>query len=554
MSHADFVHLRTHSAYSLSEGAIKADKIAALARQTGMPAAAITDSGNLFGALEFSQACSAKGIQPVIGCQLALTREDNSRLPPDAIVLLAQDAIGLANLHRLSSLGFLETDPALKPQICLDTLAAHSAGLILLTGGASGPIFRLMADGQKREAEQLLARLVENFPDRVAMELHRHGTDQQRAIEPGLIVLADSANIPLVATNDCYFARPEMHEAHDALLCIAEGRPLSDPDRRRVSPEQWFKPASEMRVLFADLPEACENTLAIARRCAIMAEARKPLLPVCPKIRPGMSEEETIRAMAREGLALRLEAMEADAATRTRYSQRLEYELDVIGKMGFSGYFLIVADFIQWAKAEGIPVGPGRGSGAGSVAAWALTITDLDPIRFNLLFERFLNPERISMPDFDIDFCQEGRDRVIEYVRREYGADRVAQIITFGKLQARAAVRDVGRVLGLPFGQVNKIAELIPNNPARPVTLKEAIAGEPRLQQMRDEDESVRRLMEIALQIEGLYRHASTHAAGLVIGDRPLIELVPLYRDPRSDLLVTQVLDEVCGAGWAGEV
>ncbi len=540
MPTADFVHLRTHSAYSLSEGAIKADKIPALARDAGMPAAAITDTGNLFGALEFSHACAAKGVQPIIGCQLALTREDNPRLPPDSLVALAQSSTGLSNLQRLSSLSFLETDPTLKPQIPLTTLTAHSDGLILLTSGSSGPLDRLLAEGQQQEASRLLARVAEAFPDRIAVELHRHGLDTQRATEPGLIALADAAAIPLVATNDCYFARPEMFEAHAALLCIAEGKLLSDPDRRHVSPEQWFKPAPDMRLLFADLPEACDNTLAIARRCAVMAESRKPLLPVCPKIRPGMSEEETVRAMAREGLAQRPDAMNADAEARARYTARLDYELDVICKMGFAGYFLIVADFIQWSKSQGIPVGPGRGSGAGSVAAWALTITDLDPIRFNLLFERFLNPERVSMPDFDIDFCQEGRDRVIDYVRNEYGADRVAQIITFGKLQARAAVRDVGRVLGLPFGQVNKIAELIPNNPAHPVTLQQAIDGEPRLHQMRDDDESVRRLLEIALQLEGLYRHASTHAAGVVIGDRPLIELVPLYRDPRSDFLVTQ--------------
>jgi DNA polymerase-3 subunit alpha len=540
MPHADFVHLRVHSAYSLSEGAIKADKIPALAREANMPAVAITDTANLFGALEFSQACAGKGIQPIIGCQIALARGDNPRLPPDPIVLLAQNAIGLANLQRLSSRGFLDTDPGLKPQLSIDAIAEHAAGLILLTGGATGPFARLLGEGQKSEAERLLARLAEAFPDRIAMELHRHNLQSERAIEPGLIALADGAGVPLVATNDCYFPTPDMYEAHDALLAIAEGRLLSERDRRRVSPEHWFKPAPDMRVLFADLPEACDNTIAIARRCAVMMETRKPLLPVSPKVREGSTEEETVRAMAIEGLDSRMDAMSADEATRARYRERLDYELGVICTMGFPGYFLIVADFIQWAKAQGIPVGPGRGSGAGSVAAWSLTITDLDPIRFDLLFERFLNPERVSMPDFDIDFCQEGRDAVIDYVRREYGADRVAQIITFGKLQARAAVRDVGRVLGLPFGQVNKVAELIPNNPAHPVNLQEAIAGEPRLRMMRDEDEGVGRLLEIALQIEGLYRHASTHAAGVVIGDRPLIELVPLYRDPRSDYLVTQ--------------
>jgi DNA polymerase-3 subunit alpha len=540
MPHADFVHLRTHSAYSLSEGAIKVDRLPALARAAMMPAVAITDTANLFGALEFSQYCTGKGIQPIIGCQLGLARADNPRLNPDPIVLLAKDAEGLANLQRLSSLGFLEGDPGQKSQLAFERIAQHAAGLIMLTGGTTGPIARLLSDGQRAEADRLLARFAEAFPGRTVVELHRHGLDIERAIEPGLIALADAHSLPLVATNDCFFATQSMFEAHDALLCIAEGRTLAEPDRRHVTPEHWFKPADAMRALFHDLPEACDNTLAIARSCAVMMETRKPLLPVCPKVREGATEEETVRAMAIEGLDRRMDAIAADAATRARYRERLDYELGVIASMGFAGYFLIVADFIQWSKAQGIPVGPGRGSGAGSVAAWALTITDLDPLRFGLLFERFLNPERVSMPDFDIDFCQEGRDQVIDYVRNEYGADRVAQIITFGKLQARAAVRDVGRVLGLPFGQVNKVAELIPNNPAKPVTLQQAVDGEPRLQALRDEDEGIARLLEIALQIEGLYRHASTHAAGVVIGDRPLIELVPLYRDPRSEFLVTQ--------------
>ena len=540
MPHADFVHLRVHSAYSLSEGAIKVDKIAALARDAAMPAVAITDTGNLFGALEFSQYCTGKGVQPIIGCQIALTRADNPRLAPDPLVLLARDAAGLANLQRLSSIGFLETDPSLKPSLSLELIQAHAEGLFLLTGGTNGPIARLLAEGQQPEAERLLAALAEAFPDRTIMELHRHRLPVEPAIEPGLIAMADAFGLPLVATNDCMFATQSMYEAQDALLCIAEGRLLSEQDRRRVTPEHWFKPAPVMRALFADLPDACDNTIAIAKCCAVMAETRKPLLPVCPKVHDGASEEETVRAMAIEGLLVRMGDIGADAATRTKYRERLDYELDVIASMGFSGYFLIVADFIQWAKQQGIPVGPGRGSGAGSVAAWALTITDLDPLQFNLLFERFLNPERVSMPDFDIDFCQEGRDRVIEYVRREYGGDRVAQIITFGKLQARAAVRDVGRVLGLPYGQVNRVAELIPNNPAKPVTLQQALDGESRLRALRDSDEGIARLLEIALQIEGLYRHASTHAAGVVIGDRPLVELVPLYKDPKSDFLVTQ--------------
>jgi len=534
-----FVHLRVHSAYSLSEGAIKPDKIATMARDLAMPAVAITDTANLFGALEFTQYCVGKGIQPIIGCQITITRPEKPGLPGDPVVLLAQTEEGLANLQRLSSAGFITSDPA-APQLDFTTIADHAAGLFLLTGGTRGPIARFLAEGREPEAAQLLARMREAFPDRLAVELHRHLTPLDRAIEPGLITLADRAALPLVATNECFFATPAMYEAHDALLCIADARVLSEAERRRVTPEHYFKSSAQMRALFADLPEACDNTLAIAKTCAVMAETRKPLLPICPKVRPGTTEEQTLREMAAEGLGRRMHAIGADAAKHARYAERLEYELGVIAKMGFAGYFLIVADFIQWAKSQGIPVGPGRGSGAGSVAAWALTITDLDPMQFGLLFERFLNPERISMPDFDIDFCQNRRDEVISYVRREYGDDRVAQIITFGKLQARAAVRDVGRVLGMPYGQVNRVAELIPNNPAKPVTLKEAVDGERKLQEMRDTDDSIKRLLEIAMQVEGLYRHASTHAAGVVIGDRKLVDLVPMYRDPRENTLVTQ--------------
>jgi DNA polymerase-3 subunit alpha len=534
-----FVHLRVHSAFSLSEGAIKPEKIAALAKELAMPAVAITDSSNLFGALEFSQYCTNAGVQPIIGCQLGLARK-GLHLAPDPVVLLAQTPAGFANLQKLSSASYLLSGAAPKPEISLETLLAHAEGLFLLTGGAAGPIGRLLAEGQMADAAYYLARLAEAFAGRMAVELQRHGEKLEQAVEPGLITLADRAGLPLVATNECFFAKPSMFEAHDALLCIAEGRVLAEADRKRVTREHWFKPAKAMRALFADLPEACDNTLAIARCCAVMAESRKPLLPTCPKIHPGKTEAETVRDMAEAGLEARLDALKIPEAERVKYRERLEFELQTIIAMGFPGYFLIVADFIQWAKAQNIPVGPGRGSGAGSVVAWALLITDLDPLQYGLLFERFLNPERVSMPDFDIDFCQERRDEVIAYVTREYGADRVAQIITFGKLQARAAVRDVGRVLGLPYGQVNKVAELIPNNPAKPVTLQQAIDGEVKLRELRDSDEGLARLMEIALQLEGLYRHASTHAAGVVIGDRPLNELVPLYKDPRSDLLVTQ--------------
>ncbi|SHI78495.1 DNA polymerase-3 subunit alpha [Roseomonas rosea] len=541
-----FVHLHVHSAYSLAEGAVKADKLPGLAKKAGMPALALTDTAVMFGALEFSQYATKEGVQPIIGCQLWLARAkeperpEAARLPPDPVVALAMDKPGLENLQRLSSLGWLGEDPSGKPAINLDQLRAHASGIFLLTGGTLGPLGRLLAEGRRPMAEGLLAALREAFGDNLAVELTRHGTERDRAVEPGLLALADAAAVPIVAANDVYFAKPEAHEAHDALLCIAEGRTLAEPDRRRLTAEHWFKPPAAMRELFKDLPEACDNTQAIARKCAVMAETKKPELPVSRKVEAGLTEAEIVQDMARKGLEQRLDAQGTPEEARPAYRERLDFELGIIEKMGFSGYFLIVADFIQWAKAHSIPVGPGRGSGAGSVAAWALTITDLDPMRFGLLFERFLNPERVSMPDFDIDFCQDRREEVINYVRNEYGPDRVGQIITFGRLQAKAVVRDVGRVMGMPFGQVNKIAELIPFNAAKPPTLQEALDGEPRLREMRETDENVDRLMQTALQLEGLYRNASTHAAGVVIGRKPLIEIVPLYRDPRSDMLVTQ--------------
>jgi len=545
MPHADFVHLRAHSAYSLSEGAIKVKELVALAKHESMPALALTDHGNLFGALEFAQAASEAGIQPIIGCEFGLRRgagDGNGALrtgpapPPDSVILLAQSAAGHGNLLKLVSRSFLETAGGEPPQLPLESLAGWIEGLLLLTGGPSGPIGRLLLEGQGAAAEALLLRLAALFPGRLYVELMRHGLAAEDRIEAALVELAYRHDLPLVATNGVFFADADFYEAHDVLLCIAEGRVLSETNRRRLTRHHHFKSAATMRQLFADVPEAVDNTLVIARRCAFMPEPRKPILPPFPT--EGKGESAVLRAMAAEGLERRLS--QQTAVGLSAYRERLAFELDVIISMGFAGYFLIVAEFIQWAKAQGIPVGPGRGSGAGSVVAWALTITDLDPLRFGLLFERFLNPERVSMPDFDIDFCQDRRDEVIRHVQEKYGRDRVAQIITFGTLQARAVLRDVGRVLEMPYGQVDRLCKLVPYNPANPVKLQQAIEGEPLLQQMREEDEGVARLIAIALKLEGLYRHASTHAAGVVIGDRPLDELVPLYRDPRSDMPVTQ--------------
>ena len=552
MSHADFVHLRVHSAYSLSEGALKIPDIASLCKANRMPAVAITDTNNLFGALEFSQTCAKAGIQPIVGCQLAVafeTPEPNRthRNSFDELVLLAQNEAGYGNLLKLTSQAFLAVEAGASPHVPGDAVKAHAEGLIALTGGLRGPLGRYLAAGQGDAAEAVCDRLKAIFGDRLYIEVSRQGVREETAIEPKLLALADAMNLPLVATNEAFFAEEGMYAAHDTLLCIAAGTSVNEPERRRLTPEFRFKTAQEMRAQFADVPEALDNTLVIAGRCAVMAETRAPILPHFVS-EAGRSEIDELRHRATEGLEKRLAdhvlsgsgTEEERAAAAAPYRERLDFELGVIESMGYPGYFLIVADFIQWAKGEGIPVGPGRGSGAGSVVAWALTITDLDPLRWGLLFERFLNPERVSMPDFDIDFCQERRDEVIRYVQRKYGEDRVAQIITFGKLQARAVLRDVGRVLQMPYGQIDRLCKLVPNNPANPVTLQEAIEIEPQLQEQRRQDESVARLIDIALQLEGLYRHASTHAAGVVIGDRPLEELIPLYRDPRSDMPVSQ--------------
>src|SRR5437660_1612816 len=548
---ADFIHLRVHSAYSLSAGAIKIKELVQLCRSEAMPAVAITDTGNLFGALEFATACAEAGIQPIIGCEIALSpnggarngRPPNGHLAePDRIVLLVQSETGYRNLMALVSRAYLDGEAGAEPAVTLAAIEAANDGLLCLAGGAAGPVGRLLAEGQVEAAEAALAALKEIFPGRLYIELQRHGLPEEIRCEAGLVDLAYTHALPLVATNDAHFPDRDFYEAHDALLCIAQGRAVADDDRRRLTPEHFFRPAAEMRALFADLPEACDNTLVVARRCAFIPQPQRPILPAFP-LPDGADEASALRLAAQAGLATRLAgpafAEMTDEALRP-YRERLEFELDMIVVTGFAGYFLIVADFIQWAKREGIPVGPGRGSGAGSVVAWALTITDLDPLRFGLLFERFLNPERVSMPDFDIDFCQDRRDEVIRSVQGKSGRDRVAQIITFGKLQARAVLRDVGRVLEMPYGQVDRICKLVPNNPANPVTWQQAIDGDPALQQQRDSDESVARLITIALKLEGLYRHASTHAAGVVIGDRPLTELVPLYRDPRSDIPVTQ--------------
>ena len=535
-----FVHLHLHSAYSLAEGAIKVKDLVNICVKNKMPAVAITDTNNLFGAMEFALEASKSGVQPILGCQVSM--ENGGQL-----VLLVQNEVGYKNLCKIISASYMGGDPQSDVSAEYTTFEKYSDGLICLSGGMAGSIARHVLHGQKNKAEEDALRLKALFGDRFYIEIQRHVLPDEDEVEGALIDLAYKHDIALVAANDCYFRDRGAHEAHDALLCIADGRYVTEEDRRKVTPEHYLKSSREMVELFKDLPEAVDNTLVIAQRCSYLLKAIDPILPPF-ETESKRPEAEELGVQSKEGLQWRLDKfvfkegmgkVEKDEMSKP-YWDRLEFELNVINQMGFPGYFLICSDFIKWSKDHSIPVGPGRGSGAGSIVAWSLKITDLDPLALGLLFERFLNPERVSMPDFDVDFCQDRREEVIKYVQDRYGHDHVAQIITFGKLQARAVVRDVGRVLQMSYGQVDRIAKLIPNNPAAPMTLQEALNADADLRAERDRDETQGKLIDIALQLEGLYRHASTHAAGVVIGDRPLDELVPLYRDPRSDMPVTQ--------------
>ena len=508
--------------------------IAARAATLGFPAIALTDRNGLYGAMPFSEACVGKGVQPVVGAMLGVARpsEIGGEARIDWLVLLAKDDLGYANLCKLVSAAHLDRPVEQEPHVPFAKLESLSEGLIALTAGSEGAMVRLLADGQRDKAEAYCDGLQALFPDRLYIEISRRGDALEEASEDALVDLAYARDLPLVATNPAAYVDPAFHAAHDAMLCIAQSAYVESAERATSSPDTWLKDGAMMADLFADLPEALANTIVIAQRCAVAAPKRRPILP-----RLGEDEDEQLRRDARAGLADRLKGR---AEVDPDYAERLEYELDIITSMGFAGYFLIVADFIKWAKANDIPVGPGRGSGAGSAVAWALTITDLDPIALNLLFERFLNPERVSMPDFDIDFCETHRDKVIQYVQQKYGRDRVAQIITFGRLKARAVLKDTGRVLQMPYGQVDRLAKLIPNHPTDPWTLERSLNGVSEVAAEYRDHADVKRLFDLAMKLEGLPRHASTHAAGVVIGDRPLDELVPLYRDPRSDMPVTQ--------------
>ncbi len=538
MSFAPFVPLRVLSSYSMLEGAIDPKDIAKLAKERGYPAIAICDRNGLYGIMAFAAACKSEGVQPIIGALLGVARDDE-RGGVDYLPLFAQDDAGYDNLCYLVSSAHLDRPLERDPHVTLADLEGRTAGLIALTGAGEGGLTRLLAEGQHEAGARLADRLEALFPGRLYIELARHGDPVCERAEDALIDLAYARNLPLVATNPANFAEPHMHKAHDAMLCIANSTQIDADDRPRSNPQAFVKSAAMMEEAFADLPEATANTLVIAQRCAFAPPYRKPILPSLAGDLSG--EARMLAEDSRAGLEARLAAYpDLTEDERKVYFDRLEFEINVIVNMGFPGYFLIVADFIKWAKDQGIPVGPGRGSGAGSAVAWALTITDLDPIKLGLLFERFLNPERVSMPDFDIDFCETRRGEVIRYVQAKYGSDHVAQIITFGKLKARAVLRDCGRILQMSYGQVDRLCKMVPNHPTDPWPLPRALNGAADFRREYDNDKDVKRLVDLAMQLEGLPRNSSTHAAGVVIGDRPLAQLVPLYRDPRSDMPVTQ--------------
>jgi DNA polymerase-3 subunit alpha len=546
----EFVHLHLHSQYSLLDGAIRFEELFSLARRYGMRSVALTDHGNMFGAIEFYQGAINYGIKPIIGCEIYVAPESRLKKEPGKVkeasyhlVLLVKNQEGYVNLIRLASLAHLEGF-YYKPRVDKELLEKYHKGLIALSSCLKGEIPALLLEGKRDEAKAVAGWYKEIFDEgRFYLELQDTGLDEQKIVNQGLVELSRELGIPLVATNDCHYLRREDAVAHDVLLCIQTGKTLKDPKRMKFSTDQFYlRPAEEMERLFGHYPEALDNTLEIAERCNLELRFEEYHLP---RFKPptGESLDHYLEKTAQEGLERLLAYASKAPGERERYVKRLHEEVSIIKSMGFSGYFLIVADFVNYAKARGIPVGPGRGSAAGSLVAYSLGITDIDPLAYDLIFERFLNPERISPPDIDVDFCIEGRDEVIRYVTEKYGTENVAQIITFGKMQAKAVVRDVGRVLDIPYKEVDAIAKLIPNT--LNITLEQALGQEPRLEELAARDETVANLLSLARSLEGMVRHASTHAAGVVISHRPLMEYIPLYRGGNGEVVTQYAMKDV---------
>jgi DNA polymerase-3 subunit alpha len=539
-----FVHLRLHSEYSITDGIVRIDEAVARAAADGMPALALTDSANLFGMVKFYAAARAAGVKPIVGADCWL-RNEADRDKPFRLLLLAGSREGYRRLCELLTRAWLQNQYRGRAEISPGWLdEPGTEGLIALSGFAAGDLGHALAAGNDAGAEKLARAWAARFPGRYYLELQRAGAAQGEALFARTLALAAKTGLPVVATHPVQFLGPEDYRAHEARVCISQGYALGDQRRPRLfTPEQYFRSQAEMAKLFADVPQALENAVEIARRCNLALELGRSRLPAFPTP-AGTSVDEHLRAEAHKGLAARMERLYPDAARRAaetpRYRARLDFEIETIVKMGYAGYFLIVADFIGWARANGVPVGPGRGSGAGSLVAYALGITNLDPLRYDLLFERFLNPERVSMPDFDIDFCQDGRDRVIEYVRRRYGEESVSQIATFGTMAARAVVRDAGRVLELGYGFCDQLAKLVPFQPGRPITLREAREIEPLLAEREEKEEEVRDLLALAEKLEGLVRNVGMHAGGVLIAPGRLTDFCPLYAAEGTTHAVSQ--------------
>ena len=544
MSSPTFVHLRLHSEFSVVDGVVRLDEVVKAAAADGQGALALTDAGNMFGAVRFYKAARGDGVKPILGVD-AWVSNDAERDRPHRLLLLAASAAGYLNLCELLSRAWLENPSQGRGELRPEWLAAHADGLLALSGAAGGEVGTLLLAGKRAAAVEAARRLADTFPGRFYLEVQRAGrADDERCVR-ATVALARELSLPVVATHPVQFLKPDDFRAHEARVCIAEGETLADTRRpQRFTAQQYFKSQAEMGALFADIPAALANSVEIARRCNLELVLGKPRLPDYPTP-DGVTLDAHCADLSAQGLERRLLALYPDPAvreaSRPRYAQRLEFELSIIAKMGFSGYFLIVADFINWAKDNGIPVGPGRGSGAGSLVAYSLGITDLDPLKYDLLFERFLNPERVSMPDFDIDFCQDNRDRVIDYVKRKYGAQAVSQIATFGTLGAKAVVRDVGRVLDMPYTKCDQLSKLIPHNPADPWTLDRALKSEPSFAEAVNTDEENQQLIELARPLEGLTRNVGMHAGGVLIAPGKLTDFCPLYaQNGQADAAISQ--------------
>ena len=553
LNNHNFNHLKIHTQYSICEGAIKIEKLKDFCKENKIPCVGLSDTSNLCGALEFAENISKIGTQPIIGTQIYFKFEDTNGLLP----LIALNEKGYKRIIELSSKSYLENETLSDPHLNIKELLVETEGVLILSGTIHGLFGKLFEKGRLEEIKRIYKDLSFKFKDNFYLEIQRHGDQNEVAFEKFNLEQSLKHKIPIIATNEVYYLTSDMHEAHDALTCIGAKTYVNEKNRTRYSNQHYFKSNEEMSKLFSDLPEALENNFNLPFKCNFRPQFSKPILPNISSEK-GVSADETLKKNSLDGLKEKFikvfKNVENNLETDSeflRYKDRLDHELKIIIEMKYPSYFLIVSDYIKWAKNNDIPVGPGRGSGAGSLVAWCLSITDVDPIKFNLIFERFLNPDRISMPDFDIDFCEEKRDLVFKYLTTKY-KNSVAHIITFGKLKARMVIRDVGRVLGLPYGFVDSISKMIPFDPSRPQTLTECINSEPRLQKLVNEDPRVKKLTDLSLKLEGLNRNVATHAAGVVIADKKLTEVVPLYKDNSADLLLPSTQFDMYSAENAG--